>query len=190
MTDDRVVDQLFDAAIFAAQKHQGQVRKDLHGSPYVTHPLAVAQALWQIGGVREASTLAAAILHDTLEDTSTTHEEIRERFGSEVLAIIREVTDDKSLGKMERKRLQVAHASELSQPARLVKLGDKLINCQDILNSPPKDWTLQRRQDYIQWGADVSPRSAGPIRPWKRRLTRSSHKQKPNSISPSNLFLP
>lgn len=155
MTIALTADSLFTAAIFAARKHQGQARKDAAASPYVTHPLSVARILWQIGGVREVPTLVAAILHDTLEDTATTESELAQQFGKAVLETVLEVTDDKSLPKMERKRLQVLHAPELSQPARLIKLGDKWVNCEDILTSPPQGWPLIRRQHYIQWAADV-----------------------------------
>lgn len=153
--------KILDAAVFAAEKHQGDVRKNNQRSPYITHPLLVAQAIVEIGEIQETAILAAAILHDTIEDTKTTREEIRERFGDEILSIVLEVTDDKTLPKMVRKRLQVAHAAELSYEARIVKLGDKLINCRDILNDPPDYWPLKRRQDYIQWGADVIFRIRG-----------------------------
>lgn len=153
--------KILDAAIFAAEKHQGDVRKNKQRSPYITHPLLVAQAITQIGEIKDTAILAAAILHDTIEDTDTTREEIRDRFGEEILSIVLEVTDDKTLPKMVRKRLQVAHAAELSYEAKIVKLGDKLINCRDILNDPPDYWPLKRRQDYIQWGADVLYRIRG-----------------------------
>ena len=146
---------ILDAAVFAAEKHQGDVRKNKQRSPYITHPLLVAQVIAQIGEIQETAILAAAILHDTIEDTDTTREEIRERFGEDILSIVLEVTDDKTLPKMVRKRHQVAHAAGLSYEAKIVKLGDKLINCRDILNDPPDYWSLKRRQDYIQWGADV-----------------------------------
>ncbi|MFW5713750.1 MAG: HD domain-containing protein [Brevefilum sp.] len=161
MSQDQALDKIFEAAIFAARKHQGQVRKDNRRSPYITHPLQVAQILWDLGGVRNPQTLIAAILHDTIEDTGTTRMEIRETFGEEVLLIILEVTDDKSLEKMTRKRMQVVHAPELSEPARLIKLGDKLVNCRDILQNPPSDWPLERRRNYIQWGADVIEKIRG-----------------------------
>ena len=148
-------DQLMDTIIFAANKHQGQVRKDADHSPYITHPLAVARAIAEIGGVGDTLVYKAAILHDTIEDTDTTEEEIRLRFGEEVLQVVLEVTDDKTLEKMDRKRRQVIHAPNLSYPARIIKLADKIINCLDILQSPPEGWTLQRRRDYIQWGTDV-----------------------------------
>lgn len=149
------LDHIIDVIIFAAVKHQGQVRKDTDHSPYITHPLAVARAIAEIGRVGDKLVLKAAILHDTIEDTDTTAEEIRQAFGEDVLKIVLEVTDDKSHEKMERKRLQVLHAPGLSYPARIIKLADKITNCQDILLTPPEDWTLQRRRDYIQWGADV-----------------------------------
>lgn len=156
---------ILEAAVFAARKHQGQVRKDHEKSPYVTHPLLVAKSIWEIGGVNETRTLIAAVLHDTIEDTDTKEIEIRDQFGEVVLSVVLEVTDDKSLEKMERKRQQVVHAPYLSRPARLIKLADKLINCQDILYSPPEDWTLERRRNYIQWGADVIARIRGTNAP-------------------------
>ena len=155
MPESTQVDTILAAAIFAAEKHRGQVRKDQRGSPYITHPLIVAQILWETGGIRETPILTAAILHDTLEDTPTTQAELQSQFGQAVLQIVLEVTDDKSLPKMERKRRQVLHAPELSRAARLVKLGDKLVNCGDILKSPPKGWNIERRRHYVQWAADV-----------------------------------
>lgn len=165
MAQNMDLDNILEAAIFAAQKHQGQVRKDQEKSPYVTHPLLVAKTIWQIGGVNEPRTLIAAVLHDTIEDTDTKEAEIRDRFGDVILSVVLEVTDDKSLEKMERKRQQVIHAPYLSRPARLIKLADKLINCQDILYSPPAEWSLKRRQEYIQWGADVIARIRGTNAP-------------------------
>jgi guanosine-3',5'-bis(diphosphate) 3'-pyrophosphohydrolase len=105
--------------------------------------------------VRDTQTLIAAILHDTIEDTPTTHQEVKENFGEDVLSLVLEVTDDKSLEKIKRKRLQVSHAPQLSHQARMIKIADKLVNCGDILVSPPNGWSIQRRREYIQWGADV-----------------------------------
>ena len=149
------LESLFDAAIFAARKHQGQVRKDEQASPYITHPLAVARELASLGQIYDQNILIAAILHDTIEDTATQPDEIRIQFGAEVLAIVLEVSDDKSLDKLCRKQRQVINAPQLSYPARIIKLGDKLLNCRDILHTPPQKWTLKRRQEYIQWAADV-----------------------------------
>jgi len=165
MTDEPELLTILDAAVFASEKHQGQVRKNKHHSPYITHPLLVAQAIYQIGGIVNSRILTAAILHDTLEDTETEEREIEERFGEKVLSFVLEVTDDKTEGKMTRKRLQVIHAPELSYEAKIIKLADKLVNCRDILNAPPEDWPLERRQDYIQWGADVVEQIRGTNSP-------------------------
>ena len=166
------LDRILEAAIFAARKHQGHVRKDDLGSPYITHPLQVARVLWDIGGVRDPQTLIAAILHDTIEDTRTTPAEVREAFGEQVLEVVLEVSDDKSLEKMTRKRLQVEHAPQLSKSARLIKLGDKLVNCRDILENPPSDWTMTRRKNYIQWGADVIAQIRGTNAPLESAFDR------------------
>ncbi len=149
------LDVILDAAIFAVLKHHGQVRKDHSASPYVSHPLAVAREIYTTGQVTDQVILTAAILHDTIEDTSTTADEIQAQFGEEVLAIVLEVTDNKSLNKQLRKWLQVIHAPQLSYPARIIKFGDKIVNCRDILHTPPNGWDLTRRQEYIQWAADV-----------------------------------
>ncbi len=155
MLDGIQVNALLAAAIFAAEKHSGQVRKDQRGSPTSPTRSPSPKSFGKWVAIQNTEILAAAILHDTLEDTSTTRNELASRFGDFVLTIVLEVTDDKSLPKMERKRRQVLHAPELSHPARLVKLGDKLANCTDVLESPPNDWNLKRRQEYVQWAADV-----------------------------------
>jgi len=155
MTQNIPLDKILESIVFAACKHENQVRKDQCHSPYVTHPIMVAKAVWEVGGVDDSPTLIAAILHDVIEDTVTKNRELQQIFGEDVLKIVLEVSDDKSLDRMERKRLQVEHAQDLSEPAKIIKLADKLTNCKDILHSPPKDWTLERRREYIQWAADV-----------------------------------
>ncbi len=108
-----------------------------------------------VGGIDDYDVLIAAILHDTVEDVGVTREEIAERWGEEVASIVAEVTDDKSLPKPERKRLQVEHAPHLSRKAKLVKIADKISNIRDVTNNPPKDWDMQRRIDYVIWGENV-----------------------------------
>jgi (p)ppGpp synthase/HD superfamily hydrolase len=147
--------ELLRALAFAAGKHRDQRRKDLHASPYINHPIAVAAVLAQEGGISDAETLTAAILHDTIEDTETSGEEIEAIFGGRVRRIVEEVTDDKSLPKDERKRLQVVHAPAMSAEARLVKLADKISNLHDLLYAPPVGWPLARRRDYLEWTAAV-----------------------------------
>ena len=141
---------LLEAALFAAERHSLQRRKDVEASPYINHPLAVAEVLAR-HGVDDLVALQAALLHDTIEDTETTPAELEERFGPEVLSVVLEVSDDKSLEKAERKRLQIEHAERLSDRAKLVKLGDKICNVLDVGGNPPADWSIERRAEYLEW---------------------------------------
>ena len=152
---------LVDALDFAAYKHRLQRRKDPEASPYINHPIALAHVLCDEAGIGNAKTLAAAVLHDTIEDTETTYEELRERFGRTVAGVVREVSDDKTLPKVERKRLQIEHAGELSRRARLVKLADKICNVRDVASNPPHDWPLARRREYFDWAKAVVDRIRG-----------------------------
>ena len=154
MSDSRIA-ALLRAASFAAEKHRGDRRKDADASPYINHPLALANLLANEGGVDDVDVLRAALLHDTIEDTQTTDEELREHFGAAVADIVLEVTDDKKLPKEERKRLQIVHAAHASHEAKLVKLADKICNVRDILGSPPAGWPLERKRAYIDWAAEV-----------------------------------
>jgi len=142
---------------FATEKHRGQVRKDADATPYIQHPIALASLLWEVG-VHDAEVLAAAILHDTIEDTPTTHTELEEKFGRAVADLVAEVTDDKREPKAVRKQKQIDHAAHLSTGARLVKLADKICNLRDVANSPPADWPIERRREYFEWARAVVER--------------------------------
>lgn len=146
---------LLKAMAFAADKHRDQRRKDAGASPYINHPIALASILAFEGGIDDVNVLVAALLHDTVEDTQTTADELHVAFGPVVTAIVMEVTDDKALPKAVRKQLQVDHAPHASHEARLVKLADKIANVRDLLASPPADWSAARRADYLQWAGDV-----------------------------------
>jgi GTP diphosphokinase / guanosine-3',5'-bis(diphosphate) 3'-diphosphatase len=143
------------AAAFAAERHRNQRRKDEKASPYINHPLALADLLANEAQEGDPVVLASALLHDTVEDTGTTFGELEQSFGDRVTAIVRELTDDKSLPKTERKRLQIEHAAQLSRPAKLVKLADKVCNLRDISASPPADWSVERKRDYFEWAKTV-----------------------------------
>ena len=114
------------AAAFAARKHRDQRRRDASGSPYVNHPIALANILCSEAGIEDPITLAAALLHDTIEDTETAEEELRGEFGDEVASTVMELTDVKWLGKIARKRLQISRAGRASHRAKLVKIADKI----------------------------------------------------------------
>jgi len=146
---------ILDALQFAAHKHRDQRRKDLEASPYINHPIALAHVLWEEGGVHDAAVIQAALLHDTIEDTETTPEELRARFGRKVAKIVAEVTDDKNLPKAERKRLQVEHAPHISREAKLVKLADKISNLRDMAAGAPRTWPKSRVREYFDWAKRV-----------------------------------
>jgi GTP diphosphokinase / guanosine-3',5'-bis(diphosphate) 3'-diphosphatase len=147
--------RLLQAASFAAKKHAGQTRKGDDAAPYINHPLEVANLLANVGKVEDYDVLIAAVLHDTVEDTEATEEEIAKLFGEKVSRIVLEVTDNKSLPKAERKQLQIEHAPHLSDGAKTVKLADKISNITDVMNNPPAGWSNERRLEYLNWGEKV-----------------------------------
>jgi guanosine-3',5'-bis(diphosphate) 3'-pyrophosphohydrolase len=140
---------------FAAAKHRDQRRKDVEASPYINHPIALAVILADEAGITDPAVICAALLHDTVEDTETTVEELVGEFGAEIAGIVAEVTDNKTLPKAERKRLQIEHARVATKKARLVKLADKIANLRDIAASPPADWDTARKQEYFDWASRV-----------------------------------
>ncbi|ORX94316.1 guanosine-3',5'-bis 3'-pyrophosphohydrolase MESH1-like protein [Basidiobolus meristosporus CBS 931.73] len=152
--------QLLFTLNFAAQKHATQRRKDPEQTPYINHPIIVANALAE-AGVDDLATLQAAILHDTVEDTETTLDELTKVFGAEVSKLVEECTDDKHLSKDERKRLQIVTAKSKSEKARRVKLADKLSNLRDLQRVAPVGWTKERVQEYFIWAKNVTDECAG-----------------------------
>jgi guanosine-3',5'-bis(diphosphate) 3'-pyrophosphohydrolase len=146
---------ILDALQFAARKHRDQRRKDLEASPYINHPIALANVLWVEGNVHDPVVICAALLHDTIEDTETTAEEIRGLFGAKVAGVVEEVTDDKSLDKAMRKQLQIERAPGISHEAKLVKLADKICNLRDMGASAPKTWPRSRVREYFDWARAV-----------------------------------
>ncbi|CFB65616.1 Bifunctional (p)ppGpp synthase/hydrolase relA [Pandoraea apista] len=146
---------LLSAIQFAAERHRNQRRKDVESSPYINHPIAVANLLATTGEVRDVAVLQAAVLHDTIEDTHTTVDELRLLFGQEVAQIVVEVTDDKSLPKQRRKDPQVQLAPAKSDKAALIKIADFTCNLRDLVSAPPPQWSTERRMEYFDWSARV-----------------------------------
>ena len=153
--------QLLSALAFAAHKHKDQRRRDVDASPYINHPISLADILCNEAHITDIDTICGALLHDTVEDTETTAEELEQVFGAAIRDIVMDVTDDTTLSKLERKQAQIDHAAHISDKAKLVKLADKISNLRDMIDNAPADWTLQRRQEYFDWARDVIERVRG-----------------------------
>jgi (p)ppGpp synthase/HD superfamily hydrolase len=141
---------LLNAISFAKHKHQGQSRKDAPATPYIIHPIGVARLLWEVGGIRDEQVLIAALLHDTLEDTNTTPEEIENFYGKRVRLTVEELTNDPHLSIEENKKRQVEKAPHLSIDAKVIKLADRLYNVRDLRIATP-NWTKAKLRSYVEW---------------------------------------
>jgi (p)ppGpp synthase/HD superfamily hydrolase len=146
---------ILEAANFAAEKHSGQRRKGAAREPYINHLLEVAHLVSTAISQPDPNLVIAALLHDSIEDAGVTREDIVKRFGPDVADLVAEVTDDKSLPKAERKRLQIVNAPKKSIRAQVIKLADKISNLRSMLVSPPADWDEQRKREYFEWAKAV-----------------------------------
>ena len=172
------VGTIIKAADFAAEKHRTKRRKDAAATPYINHPLALARVLRVEAGVEDVAVLAAALLHDTVEDTDTTVEELAREFGDEIAGIVAEMSDVPALTKPEKKQKQVENAPRLSPKAKLVKLADKICNLRDVAGNPPAHWPLERRQAYFEWARAVIE-GLRPAHPALERLFDEAYRLKP-----------
>lgn len=142
------------ACDYAARRHSGQTRNGAAREPYVNHVIKVAARVARSPQATETLILGA-ILHDIVEDTDGTLDEITTLFGPGVAALVAEVTDNKTLPKAERKRRQVASVAGKSLAARQIKLADKAANLAALCDSPPTDWDAGRRRAYVDWADEV-----------------------------------
>jgi GTP diphosphokinase / guanosine-3',5'-bis(diphosphate) 3'-diphosphatase len=149
------ISKILDAAQAAACWHATQRRKGSAGVPYINHLVEVAKLVNRPTGSTDSDLIVAALLHDAIEDQGVSRAAIAEQFGEDVATLVEEVSDDKSLPQEVRKRLQVEHAPKKSRRAKILKLADKISNVTDIGNDPPPDWSVERQQQYVQWGRDV-----------------------------------
>ena len=156
MTKEAELKLLIKALTFAAAKHRNQRRKNVDGSPYINHPISLVHILCNEVHITDINVICCALLHDTVEDTETTAEELAIEFGQEISDIVMEVTDDKTIAaKQKRKQLQIEHAPHISNPAKLLKLADKISNLRDLAVDPPATWSLQRQREYFDWAKQV-----------------------------------
>lgn len=154
MTENPIV-TLAQAYHFAAARHMHQRRKGEAVEPYVNHLTEVAELVAQATRGTDPDIVVAAVLHDTVEDTDVTLDELKAVFGERVASLVGEVTDDKSLPKQQRKDLQVQHAAHASRGAQIIKLADKTSNVRALASSPPKDWSRERIAEYVGWASRV-----------------------------------
>ena len=146
--------EIFRALRFAAFKHRHQKRKGSAGIPYIEHPIEVASMLIEYIENPSKEAIIAALLHDTLEDTDTTSDEIASLFGNKVSEIVNEVTDDMRLSSKERKKQQIIKADDLSAEARFIKIADKTCNIRDILTTRIY-WSRKHKIGYITWAKEL-----------------------------------
>jgi (p)ppGpp synthase/HD superfamily hydrolase len=156
--------KLASAYRFAADKHVAQRRKGEAAEPMINHLAEVADLVARATDGADVDLIAAAVLHDTVEDTNTTFDELEARFGPRVAALVAEVTDDKSLPSHERKRLQIENAAHASYGAKVIKLADKTSNLRAMAVSPPRNWSDARRADYLDWSRRVVANCRGANR--------------------------
>ena len=153
MTNDLVL--LTRAADYAARQHIAQRRKGERSEPYVNHLTEVASLLAEATDGGDPILVMGGLLHDTLEDTDATYEDLVERFGPEVASLVAEVTDDKGQPKQMRKQMQIEKTASKSTRARLLKIADKTSNLRSLVTSPPAGWPLERMREYVVWARDV-----------------------------------
>jgi (p)ppGpp synthase/HD superfamily hydrolase len=149
---------------FSAERHAKQRRKGEAQEPYVNHLAEVAELVATATEGRDANLVAAAVLHDTVEDTATLLGELASIFNTDIADLVAEVTDDKRLDKAERKKHQVEHASAKSTRAKILKLADKTSNLRSLVKSPPADWSLERKREYLRGRSKPKYRGLRPMR--------------------------
>ena len=149
------IQAILSAAGFAAEKHAGQRRKGDAAEPYINHLIEVAELVAMTLREPDTNLVIAALLHDSIEDAGVTADDLASRYGADVASLVSEVTDDKSLPKQERKRLQVEHAAKKTPRAQTIKLADKISNLRSMLSSPPAGWDFERRREYFVWARRV-----------------------------------
>lgn len=152
---------VMDAAFFGAERHATQRRKDIAATPYINHPLSLASLLATEAGIDDFIIICAVLLHDTIEDTDTTEDELRQRYGDEITDIVLELSDDKSLPKAVRKQYQIDHAAAKTLKAKIASLADKTCNLRDLAVSTPIGWTAERVDLYFDWAEKVGRQLMG-----------------------------
>ncbi|MES2200572.1 MAG: HD domain-containing protein [Chlamydiota bacterium] len=145
------VGKILQAVSFAAEKHKSQFRKNANKTPYVIHPIGVANHIVSIGNVYEVDVVIAALLHDVMDGTDATYEEIATYFGLKVVEYIQEVTGELTLSDKEQKKQQIIEAPHQSREVAIIKLADKLHNISTLIKDPSQGWSQDSLDGYFQW---------------------------------------
>jgi guanosine-3',5'-bis(diphosphate) 3'-pyrophosphohydrolase len=142
---------VLEAASFAARAHHGQMRKD-NTTPYVSHVFRVCLVVRDVFGFHDAATLTAALLHDTIEDTTTDFDDIEERFGRQIAAWVAALTKNKSLPEAEREQDYIQRLLQAPWQVQACKLADVYDNLTDLPRLPPerRGHSLERAEQYLQ----------------------------------------
>ncbi len=164
------------AARFAAEKHRNQQRKGKDRTPYINHPLEVAEMIAVVGKITDTNLIIAALLHDTIEDTETKPEEIFQLFGNDVVSLVKELTDDKTLPKHIRKQRQIDNAATITSRAKILKLADKICNVSSISTNPPNNWSHERLIEYLEWSEKVVNELLGVNNELEVKFKQEMHK--------------
>lgn len=144
-----------EAAELAARRHSGMARKGRAQEPYINHLAEVANLLATATDGADAELVAAGWLHDTIEDTDTTCEELAQTFSERVASLVVECTDDMSLPKPERRQKQIEDAPHKSSGAKLIKIADKISNTAARIHTDPTAEERDDLADYIGWATQV-----------------------------------
>ena len=144
------------AAYFAGEKHRNQRRGDVESTPYINHPLELAVILTEEAKISDVNILCAALLHDTIEDTETTHKELIDLFGERIASLVMEVTNDMSLNSQQRRTFEFNVIGGLSHDAKVIKLADKLANIRDVSTMPPVGWTAEKKSEYFDFALSIA----------------------------------
>lgn len=174
--------ELIRAIDFVARKHSLQRRKGSLREPYVNHVIEVSCLLAEACRGDDLTLIIGGVLHDTVEDTGTSVEELRNLFGDEVAELVEEVTDDRSLSRSTRRELQVRNARRKSERARMIKIADKTSNLRSLLFSPPQGWDRARKTEYAEWARTVVQECRG-VSPELEGQFASTYKELLSSLS-------
>ncbi len=161
---------VLDAVAFSAEKHKLQVKSNAKKTPYIIHPIEVADLALKVGQVYDKDVLVAALLHDVLDGTTATEKEISDHYGKTVASYVQEMTSPKDLSLKEQKKEQIKAAFHQTPNVAIIKLSDKLSNLGTLAKNPPSNWSRDRIDQYFQWAQSVIENLPESNQPLKKQV--------------------